>query len=352
MFGNSRFFINAGIFLLLIIPVILFLSGCEQTYSNPQSKYSPTDLSSNSSNPINQAKITFLVEIPANGLNKNIPVLLEVLDYVTGSSVNSQFYTLERVDDTHQKISINETIGSIIKYRYVQGTNPSSIEYTLSGKQVQFRAFPVTGSNFINDRVAAWEPIPSTEPAGRIQGVIKNTKNQPLVNIMVCAAGYTTLTASDGSYVIENIVPGKHLLSAFSLDGSNIPFHQEAVIASNLSTPANIFLAEAKQVNVTFHVKPPPENIQNTPIRIIGDLFQLGNVFTELKGGANIIPSRAPLLSSKSDGTYQITLALPAGYNLRYKYTIGDGFWNAEHSSGGKFQCEGPIGSPKRFTCL
>ncbi len=337
MFGESRNFINAAKFQLLILPIILFLSGCGQTNSNSQPIHSTTDISSNSSNHINQAKITFQVEVPGDGFNNTIPVFLEVLDYVTGSSVNPQRYALERVDDTHQKISISETIGSILKYRYIQGTNPSIIEHTLSGEQVQFRAFPVTGSDLIEDHIAAWTPLPAPELPGRIQGVIKNTDNQPLVNIMVCAAGYTTLTASDGSYLIEDLPPGKHLLTAFSLDGSNTPFYQEAVIASNLTTPANIYLAETKLVNVTFLVNPPPGTIQNTPMRIIGDLFQLGNVFTELNAGAYIIPSRAPLLSSNSDGTYQITLALPAGYNLRYKYTIGDGFWNAEHTFDGDF---------------
>ena len=244
-------------------------------------------------------------------------------------------YTLERVDDGHQKISIKATIGTILKYRYVEGTSPERIEHTLSGTQVQFRALPVMGSDLIEDHVAAWEPLPTTENAGRIQGIITDKNDLPLINIMVCAAGYTTLTAADGSYFIENIPPGNHILSAFSLNGSYQPFYQGAVIASNLTTPANIHLTEAKLVNVTFHVNSPPENITNSPIRIIGDLFQLGNLFTELKGSTNIISSRAPLMSSKPDGSYQITLALPAGYNLHYKYTLGDGFWNAEHTSNG-----------------
>lgn len=67
-------------------------------------------------------------------------------------------------------------------------------------------------------------------------------------------------------------------------------------------------------------------------MRIVGDLFQLGNIFTEISDAGNIIPTRAPLLSYHPDGYYQITLSLPSGYSLRYKYTLGDSFWNPERS--------------------
>ena len=30
-------------------------------------------------------------------------------------------------------------------------------------------------------------------------------------------------------------------------------------------------------------------------------------------------------------------MMLPAGADIRYKYTLGDGFWNAEHNTDGNF---------------
>jgi len=41
---------------------------------------------------------------------------------------------------------------------------------------------------------------------------------------------------------------------------------------------------------------------------------------------------------SAQEGKYTLLLKLPAGLDLRYKYTLGDGFWNAELDSSGKFR--------------
>ena len=79
-------------------------------------------------------------------------------------------------------------------------------------------------------------------------------------------------------------------------------------------------------VNITFQVDGPEENLTNTPIRIVGDLFQMGDIFTEFPNDSNIIPSRAPLLSYGEDGLYRITLTLPSGFTLHYKYTLGRWF--------------------------
>jgi hypothetical protein len=44
-----------------------------------------------------------------------------------------------------------------------------------------------------------------------------------------------------------------------------------------------------------------------------------------------------PVFSPMLDGRYTLSLTLPAGADIRYKYTLGDGFWNAEHQSDGNF---------------
>jgi hypothetical protein len=48
----------------------------------------------------------------------------------------------------------------------------------------------------------------------------------------------------------------------------------------------------------------------------------------------NTVASRAPILKRNDNGTFEITLKLPVGFDLRYKYSLGDGFWNAEHEAG------------------
>jgi hypothetical protein len=44
-----------------------------------------------------------------------------------------------------------------------------------------------------------------------------------------------------------------------------------------------------------------------------------------------------PVLNTLPDGRYTISLPLPAGADLRYTYTLGDGFWNTELTEDGNF---------------
>jgi hypothetical protein len=44
-----------------------------------------------------------------------------------------------------------------------------------------------------------------------------------------------------------------------------------------------------------------------------------------------------PTLSPLQDGRYALNIQLPVGAHIAYKYTLGDGYWNAEHGSDSKF---------------
>jgi hypothetical protein len=43
-------------------------------------------------------------------------------------------------------------------------------------------------------------------------------------------------------------------------------------------------------------------------------------------------------MSYQEDGSYILTLSLPVGMDIRYKYSLGDGFWNAERKKDGSFR--------------
>ena len=111
------------------------------------------------------------------------------------------------------------------------------------------------------------------------------------------------------------------------------------VLASKLvnTTPVNFTMTPAQMVNVIFTISFPANTIQNAPIRLAGNLYQLGNTFGDLQGGLSTVTTRMPLLSPLPDGRSTLSLMLPAGADIRYKYTLGDGFWNAEHSTDGAF---------------
>ncbi len=69
---------------------------------------------------------------------------------------------------------------------------------------------------------------------------------------------------------------------------------------------------------------------------MVGNTFSLGNTFADLKGGVSVLAARAPMMQLQPDGRYSLKVKLPVGGDLRYKYTLGDGYWNAERTMDGK----------------
>jgi hypothetical protein len=88
---------------------------------------------------------------------------------------------------------------------------------------------------------------------------------------------------------------------------------------------------------VTFVASLPADSVGGAPVRLAGNLSQLGNTFSDLRGGVSTVATRMPTLSPRQDGRQSITLSLPVGADIRYKYTLGDGFWNAEHAADASF---------------
>jgi hypothetical protein len=116
-----------------------------------------------------------------------------------------------------------------------------------------------------------------------------------------------------------------------------VSFQQGARIEADRRTPVNVSLAAAAPVNVVFAVSVPQNTVPGAPLRMAGNLLQFGNAFADLDGGLSAAASRMPVLSPLPDGRYTLSLSLPAGTDIRYKYTLGDGFWNAEHHPDGSF---------------
>lgn len=283
------------------------------------------------------AAVLFQVTVPQE-LAKDDKLYLDVLDEVTGLGLNPKRYPMDKKTKDLYTVRIPMIVGSVIKYRYTHGNSPPAIEYTSDREQVRYRLFQVMSPSEVNDQISGWIDQPYQGPSGRIQGSIIDRKNNNSVsNVLVVAGGAHTLSAADGSFLLEGLPVGTHNLVAYSLDGSYQSFQQGAVVAADATTPAEIILDAASCVNVTFVAKPPQDIIPGIPIRMIGNIYSLGNSFADLNGGVNTVSSRTPLMSLTSDGMYFLTLTLPVGLDLRYKYTLGDGFWNAEQKNSGSF---------------
>jgi hypothetical protein len=321
--------------------LVLLLNGCTLSLLNipglNSSTSTPGQSSGPTATPIPAAAVTFRVVLPSP-LLAGETLSLSVVDEVTGLGLNAVTYAMQGMDSLHYTVAIPFPLNSIIKYRFIrQGTIPFQ-ENDSFNKPVRYRMYAVTGPGAVDDVIASWSDGSFSSPSGRLTGqVLDASSNTPIPDILISAGGQQTLTDSTGSFAIENLPVGTHNLVAYAIDGTYQTFQQGARIEAGQRTPVKISLTPAQMVNVTFTISVPADTVQNTPIRLAGNLYQLGNTFSDLQGGLSTVATRMPVFSPQPDGTLSLSIMLPVGADIRYKYTLGDGFWNAEHNTDGTF---------------
>ncbi len=283
------------------------------------------------------AAVTFAAAVPAP-LLQGESLVLSVLDEVSGLGLNPTNYTMKGVDTLHYSITLPLTMNSVVKYRYLRQSNLPIIEADSANQAVRYRIYSVDGPGGVDDVIAGWTGMPFSGVTGRIAGqVVDSASGAGIPNLLIDAGGEQTLTDSNGAFTLEGLLPGTHNLAAYALDGAYPTYQQGARVEAGKLTPVQISLAPSPLVSVVFTVIVPPGTTASMPVRLAGNLLQLGNTFGDLNGGMNTVATRMPLLTPMQDGRFTLTLNLPAGTDLRYKYTLGDGFWNAEHASDGSF---------------
>lgn len=321
--------------LLRLALICVLLSACSSLSETPAPTV--TTPSAVPAPAVAMAEVTFEVQLPAKlGSGQNL--YFEMLDEVTGLALNASRARMSTDDGSYFGVKIPIAVGSVVKYRYARDNDAFATEYTTAGEQVRYRMYYVDGPGVVRDVLAAWKstPAPAEKDLGRIQGQVAfKNNNAPAVNAFVAAGGMQTLTSSDGSFILEGLPPGTHNLVVYSPDGSFQPFQQGAVVAPESTTPALILVNPSKLVTITFLAHLPQVGPVGAPLRLIGNTYPLGNTFADLDGGMNTLASRAPLMTLLPDSSYSLTLKLPAGLDLRYKYTLGDGFWNGETTTSG-----------------
>lgn len=287
--------------------------------------------------PTSMAEITFSVSIP-QALRAGESMAIGIVDEVTGLGLNPTLYAMTAVDAQHFIAKIPFPLNSIVKYRYYRQGNLPAIEDTALEQAVRYRMVQIAGPQSVDDIVASWSDSKYSGGAGRISGTVTEVSTGlPITNILVTAGGVSTLSDSLGNFVLEGLPAGTHLLVAYSLDGAYTIFQQGAVVANGMVTIAPIGLQSVSLVQVTFIAKLPEGTVSGAPVRIAGNVLQLGNTFADLQGGVSVMASRMPVLTSMPDGRYGVSVKLPVGADIRYKYTLGDGFWNAEHNRDATF---------------
>ncbi|MBI2331404.1 MAG: hypothetical protein HYU84_04440, partial [Chloroflexi bacterium] len=227
-------------------------------------------------------------------------------------------------------------INSVVKYRYIRLGGTGAVEDTTFGTTIRYRLHNVASSAEVQDVVADWSDKTYTRPVGTILGQVYNVDTgSPIPNILVTAGGIQFITDSLGRFELAGLPTGTHQLTAYSLDGLYLPFQQGAIVAEGNPTIVDLRIKPTHLVNVTFTVAVPEDTVPGVPVRIAGNILQLGNTFADLQGGVSTVTDRMPIMNLQPDGRYSVTLGLPVGTYVQYKYTLGDGYWNAEHKGDG-----------------
>jgi hypothetical protein len=283
------------------------------------------------------AQTTFITTIP-EPLQPGETLTIDILDEVTGLPLNPVAYPMTSRDPLTYSAVLPLPFQTVVKYRYIKRSGQQVVEDTSKGTAIRYRLYYVAGPADVADIVADWGDKSYARPTGTIQGQVFNRDTgSPLPNIMVTAAGIQYLTDSTGRFELSGVPVGTHNLVSYAMDGMYQPFQQGAVAGDGKVTQVDMRLSPSRLVNVSFMVSVPSETVPGVPVRIAGNILQLGNTFADLQGSLSTNTDRMPIMSLQPDGRYAVILSLPVGINIQYKYTLGDGFWNAEHKKDGQW---------------
>ena len=327
---------------VLIMGIMIALVGQACTFTLFKNPFETTPTTQtpgaivSTSTPQPMAQTNFIVTLP-EPLQANESLTLIVMDEVTGLPLNPTEYPMSARDSLTYTGTLPLPYNSVVKYRYARRGASVTMEDTTLGTTIRYRMHFVAGPADVQDIVSDWSDRSYSRPTGVILGQVYNLDTgAPLPNMLVTAGGIQYITDSLGRFELSGLPVGTHNLLAYSLDGMYKPFEQGALVGDGRTTIVDLRVRPVKLVNVSFIVSVPSNTVPGVPVRIAGNLLQLGNAFADLQGGVSTSTDRMPILSLQADGRYAMTIGLPAGTHIQYKYTLGDGFWNAERQTGGQ----------------
>jgi hypothetical protein len=279
---------------------------------------------------IPEVEISFRTIAP-EGTPPDAEISLVVLDEITGLSFNQSDFPMNRIDGRMWQAAIRLPLGSVGYYRYRLHSAESAEEFDAHGAPIQFRLVLADGAYQKRDVITAWSTDGSSASNGQVAGHLFDIESgEPVHEAIISLGGKVVFTDSQGWFRVQDMPPGEHTLTALAHDGSFLGKHQGVVIAANSETLVELRVRSAEKVSVTFELEAPPATFPGVPIRIAANLSQFGHLFGSLADGslseAALMPEMTPVEGSR----YRYSTELFSGSQLRYRYTLGDGLWNAE----------------------
>ena len=299
---------------LLALSLCLLLAAC----SSGAGQFEATDFDE-----LVPVQVTFQVLLPEKRAETQ-PLFLTLLDPLTGELINPQYFEMIPEGERSYKVTIEAAIGSLLHYRYAKGSDKSIFEDNLAESGFTHRIFYVDGpGHVVTDVIPGWNGDSINFESGSVYGQITSMiDGNPLPNIVISISGLSTRTDEAGEFEISGLSQGLHNLVAYSTAGKYEPFQQGALIAAGAGTPAVFAMSPSDDIPVSIFVTLPEDSVPGIPIFMI----------TNLDGQEQLLPS-----STNAEGQAIFELELPSNQDVRYKFSLGDGFWNAEHLPNGEY---------------
>ena len=327
-----RRLIRALLFSLLVILTLSLVACGLQIHRKDQGPLvKPPDIPSNIVSP-DKVQVTFTAQSPKTSLD-SFQLAVDILDDLSGYQDNINRYPMQSKGDDRFEVSVLLDEGFDYRYRYVMVDPSEFFETKLSGRPVDLRMVIAEENLLVNDVISNWSASEVSGSVGSISGHLKDYKTQKgIPDLMVTVAGLHTFTDMSGFFSLKNVPEGTHNLVAYAVDGQYAPLQQRANVSPNINTRVDTRLFPLEKVNLHFQVKPSNDTV-GVPIRMAGNFVGLGAHYEPgfVKSGS--IASLMPLLSQVEPETYTFDLELYAGSAFRYRYTLGNGYFNAERSS-------------------
>lgn len=283
---------------------------------------------------LRQVPVFFTVDAPSVAFD-GFELALDILDDLSGYQDNIRRYPMQNVSENRYEVSVLLDEGFDIRYRYTMIQPEEAHETDALGNYVAFRLAIAEKDLTINDKIQNWMREPSDQASGTLTGVLRDAKSQAgIPDVLISIAGMQTFTDMTGTFRIENLPEGTYNLVAYAVNGAYPSLQQKAVIATNSTTKVDLSLEPLNKVSVQFQVKPSAETI-GVPIRLAGNLLGSGAYFGKDYTQSGSYASLMPLLDQVEAESYEINLDLYAGSAFRYRYTLGNGYINAERSGEG-----------------